>query len=103
MRVHVRSAFAALAVAGAATADPVVTITPPNGARFFPGQRFDIPAEATGKGRISATMAIDGKCQGISSPRNACPKWTEPSATTAGITLTPSLYGGFNLRGFSSN
>ena len=103
MRVHVRSAFAALAVAGAATADPVVTITPPNGARFFPGQRFDIRVEATGKGKFSATMAIDGKCQGFSSPRNACPKWTEPSATTDGITLTPSLYGGFNLRGFSSN
>jgi len=104
MRVHVRSAFAALAVAGAATADPVVTITPPNGARFFPGQRFDIRVEATGKGKFSATMAIDGKCQGFSSPRNACPKWTEPSGITDGITLTtPSLYGGFNLRGFSSN
>ncbi|TMB26509.1 MAG: alkaline phosphatase [Deltaproteobacteria bacterium] len=101
MKVDARSMLAALFVAGAATADPVVTITPPKGARFFPGQRFDIRVEAKGKGRFSATMAVDGKCQGFSSPRNACPKWTEPSATPDGI--TPALYGGFNLRGFSSN
>jgi len=104
MRVHVRSVLAALVVAGAARGDPVVTITPPDGARFFPGQRFDIRVEAKGKGKFSATMAVDGRCQGFSSPRNACPKWTEPSATTDGVTLTtPTLYGGFNLRGFSSS
>jgi alkaline phosphatase len=104
MRVSGRSLLAALVLAGAATADPVVTITPPNGARFFPGQRFDIRVEAKGKGKFSATMTIDGKCRAFSSPRNACPKWTEPSATTDGITTTsPTLYGGFNLRGFSSN
>ena len=103
MRVHVRSTLAALVVAGVAMADPVVTITPPSGARFFPGQRFDIRVEAKGKGKFSATMSIDGKCQGFSSPKNVCPKWTEPSATTDGVTLTtPTLYGGFNLRGFSS-
>jgi len=52
MRVHVRSTLAALVVAGVAMADPVVTITPPSGARFFPGQRFDIRVEAKGKGKF---------------------------------------------------
>src|SRR2546422_5265401 len=100
MRVHVRSTLAALVVAGVAMADPVVTITPPSGARFFPGQRFDIRVEAKGKGKFSATMSIDGKCQGFSSPKNVCPKWTEPSATADGVTLpTPTLYGGFHLPG----
>src|SRR3989441_9727772 len=103
MRVHVRSTLAALVVAGVAMADAVVTTTPPSGARFFPGQRFDIRVEAKGKGKFSATMSIEGKCQGSSSPKNVCPRWTEPSATTDGVTLTtPTLYGGFNLRGFSS-
>jgi alkaline phosphatase len=104
MKVHARSMLAALVVAGAAAAAPVVTITPPNGARFFPGQRFDIRVEAKGKGTFSAIMTIDGKCQAFSSPRNACPDETSRSATTDGITTTsPTLYGGFNLRGFSSN
>ena len=104
MMLLVRSMLAALVLAGPAAADPIVTITPPQGARFFPGQRFDIRVEAAGTGKFSATMSIDGKCQPFSSPRNACPEWTEPSATTDGITVAaPTPYGGFNLRGFSSN
>jgi len=96
MRVHARSMLAALVVAGAATADPVVTITPPSGARFFPGQRFDIRVEGKGTGKYAATLTIDGKPQPFTSPSDA----STPSATTDGV--TSAGYGGFNVRGFSS-
>ncbi len=76
----------------AAQAQPRVTLTPPNLARFVVGQRFDIRVEGQGKGPFSASLAIDGVPQHFSSGEQA-------SDTTDGIT-TPG-FGGFNLRGYS--
>lgn len=91
-----RLLLASLFIAGVASAAPTVTVTPPSGARFFPGQRFDIRVEAKGTGSYSATLSIDGVPQSFTSPSNAA----TPSAATDGV--TSAGYGGFNLRGFSS-
>ena len=87
--------FAALTLAGAAAAAPLVSVTPPQGARFFPGQRFDIRVEAKGTAPFSATLTVDGEPQAFSSPLDAA----TPSASTDGISKPG--YGGFNLRAFS--
>ncbi len=89
------SLFAALTLAGAAAAAPSVTVTPPQGARFFPGQRFDLRVEAKGTPPFSATLTVDGAPRAFTSPADAA----TPSASTDGISKPG--YGGFNLRGFS--
>lgn len=88
--------LASLLLAGAASAAPKVTVTPPQGARFFPGQRFDIRVEAKGTAPFSATLTIDGQPQAFTSPADA----QTPSATTDGI--SKAGFGGFNLRGYAN-
>ena len=94
MKIH-RGFTAALALAaGAGHALPTqVSITPPAGARFFSGQRFDLRVEGLGAAPFSATLAVDGVPQAFSSG-------AQNSAQTDGI--SSSGWGGFNLRGFSS-
>jgi alkaline phosphatase len=77
-----------------ALAAPTVSITPPNGARFVPGQRFDVRVEGEGTGPFSATLAIDGHPVAFSSG--------EPGTTTSDGISSPG-FGGFNLRGYSSS
>lgn len=71
-----------------------VNVTPPDGARFFAGQRFDLRVEGRGTGPFSATLAIDGVPQTFTSG-------AQNTTTTDGIT-TPG-YGGFNLRGYTNS
>src|SRR5215470_8312750 len=82
-----------LGAAGAVYALPTeVTVTPPNGARFAVGQKFDLRVEGKGTGPFSATITIDGvRLRFTSGAQN--------STTTDGITAAG--YGGFNLRGYS--
>jgi alkaline phosphatase len=83
----------ALAGAGNALAAPTdLQITPPNGARFLQGQRFDLRVEGKGTGPFAATLELDGKAIAFSSGE-------QNSAATDGITTAG--YGGFNRRGFS--
>ncbi len=70
-----------------------VTITPPNGARFLPGQRFDLRLEGQGTGTFSATIFIDGVQKQFTSG-------AQNTTTTDGITVAG--WGGFNLRGYTS-
>jgi len=80
--------------AGAAHALPTqVTVTPPSGARFLAGQRFDLRVEGQGTANIAATLAIDGVKQTFTSG-------VQDSPQTDGISAKG--WGGFNLRGFSS-
>jgi alkaline phosphatase len=77
---------------GAAYALPTsVAITPPSGARFLPGQKFDLRVEGKGTGPFRATIAIDGVAQTFTSG-------VQNSSTTDGIS-SPG-FGGFNLRGY---
>src|SRR5262245_16286098 len=56
------------AIGGAVFAAPTeVTISPYNGARFLPGQRFDLRVEGRGTGPFSATLSIDGDTQRFTS------------------------------------
>jgi alkaline phosphatase len=85
---------AALTSARVASALPSnVNITPPNGARFLSGQRFDLRVEGKGVGPFSATLSIDGVPQTFTSG-------AQNTTTTDGITVAG--YGGFNLRGYSN-
>ena len=70
-----------------------VTVSPRDGARFLPGQKFDLRVEGKGTGPFSATLKIDGVKQTFTSGK---PNSTE----TDGITLEG--WGGFNLRGYST-
>lgn len=70
-----------------------VSVTPPNGARFLPGQRFDLRVEGKGTGPFSATISIDGVQQAFTSG-------AQNSNTTDGISAAG--FGGFNLRGYSN-
>jgi alkaline phosphatase len=70
-----------------------VTVTPPDGARFVQGQRFDIRVEGKGTGPFSATLTLDGKPLEFTSGEQA-------STTTDGI--TSDGYGGFNVRGYAN-
>src|SRR5215475_1054896 len=80
--------------AGAVYALPTeVTVTPPNGARFVGGQKFDLRVEGKGAGPFSATIAVDGVPLRFTSG-------AQNSLTTDGITAAG--YGGFNLRGYSN-
>lgn len=71
-----------------------VTITPPNGARFLPGQRFDLRVEGQGTGPYSATIFVDGAQQQFTSG-------AQNTTTTDGITVAG--WGGFNLRGYTND
>jgi alkaline phosphatase len=85
--------IAGLFAAGAASAASTrVTVTPPGGARFLSGQRFDIRVEGKGVGPFSATLAVDGVPRAFTSG-------TQDSVDTDG--LSAPGWGGFNLRGFS--
>ena len=80
--------------AGTVLAEPRnVRVTPPNGARFLVGQKFDLRIEGEGRGRFHATLEIDGKPQKFTSGE-------QNSIGTDGI--SKQGYGGFNLRGYSS-
>jgi alkaline phosphatase len=74
-------------------APTLVSVTPPNNARFAAGQRFDLRVEGQGTGPFSATLAIDGVAQEFSSGE-------QNTTTTDGIS-SPG-FGGFNLRGYSN-
>ena|SRR5260370_34206709 len=56
-----------------------VTVTPPEGARFFVSQKFDLRVEGKGTGPCSATIKIDGIPRAFSSG-------TQNSSVTDGIT-----------------
>src|SRR6266404_1279008 len=71
-----------------------VTVTPPDSARFFVGQKFDLRVEGKGTGPFQATIMIDGVPQTFTSG-------TQNSTFTDGIT-SPG-FGGFNLRGYSNS
>lgn len=71
-----------------------VSVTPPNGARFFAGQRFDLRVEGKGAGPFSATIKIDGLGQAFTSG-------VQNTTTTDGI--SSAGWGGFNLRGYSNS
>jgi len=91
--VRVAALAAALAAASATSAAPTsVTITPPTGARFLEGQRFDVRVEGKGTGPFRATLKVDGAALGFTSG-------AQNTTTTDGI--TSAGWGGFNLRGFS--
>lgn len=68
-----------------------VSITPPNSARFLPGQKFDLRVEGKGTGPFRATIAIDGVPQTFTSG-------VQNSTTTDGI--SSAGFGGFNIRGY---
>ncbi len=88
------AALACYGVASIAMAAPTaVTLTPPNHARFFAGQRFDIRLEGKGNGPYSASLTIDGRSVAFSSGE-------QNSMTTDGISAAG--FGGFNLRGYSN-
>lgn len=83
-----------LGLSAAAHAAPTaVAITPPDGARFLEGQRFDLRVEGKGTGPYSATLAIDGRAQTFTSG-------AQNTSTTDGISSTG--FGGFNVRGYSN-
>jgi alkaline phosphatase len=95
--VHERARLALAAVllvaAGAALAAPTeVSVVPPSGARFIPGQRFDLRVEGKGTGPYSATVKVNGKQVAFTSG-------DQGTSTTDGI--TSAGYGGFNVRGYS--
>lgn len=70
-----------------------VSVTPPDGARFLVGQRFDLRVEGKGTGPFSATLSIDGIPQTFTSGLQNSDKTDE---------ISSSGYGGFNLRGYSN-
>jgi alkaline phosphatase len=80
--------------AGTVFAAPTeVVVSPPSGARFLLGQKFDLRVEGKGAGPFSATIAVDGVLLQFTSG-------AQNSLTTDGITAAG--YGGFNLRGYSN-
>jgi alkaline phosphatase len=82
-----------LAAGTQASASPTnVLVSPPNNARFLPGQRFDLRVEGKGTGPFSASVTIDGQPVAFTSG-------TQGSTETDGITLPG--YGGFNHRALS--
>src|ERR1700737_542774 len=86
--------IAALSGAPAAAAAPTkVTLVPPDGARFLRGQRFDIRVEGQGQGAYAAELWIDGEPRDFTSGQSG-------TSTTDGISAAG--WGGFNLRGASS-
>lgn len=99
MNTHLRQSVLALLLitASAVTTFALpsnVTITPPNGARFLPDQRFDLRVEGQGTGPFSATIFVDGALQQFTSG-------AQNTTTTDGITVAG--WGGFNLRGYTND
>lgn len=96
-RALIVMAAGAFFCAGAATttyALPTnVSVTPPNGARFLMGQRFDLRVEGRGTGPYAATIMIDGAPLTFTSG-------AQNTTTTDGISAAG--FGGFNLRGYSN-
>lgn len=87
--------FAGLACAiesGASAAPTNVTVTPPNGARFLKGQRFDIRLEGKGTGPFSGTLSIDGSPVAFTSGAQN---------TTTTDEISAAGFGGFNVRGYT--
>jgi alkaline phosphatase len=80
-------------IPAAHAAPTLVSITPPNNARFVAGQRFDLRVEGQGTGPFSATIAIDGVAKEFTSGEQG-------TTTTDGIS-SPG-FGGFNLRGYKN-
>jgi len=80
-------------LSAAHAAPTLVSVTPPNNARFAAGQRFDLRVEGQGTGPFSATLAIDGVEQEFTSGE-------QNTTTTDGIS-SPG-FGGFNLRGYKN-
>ena len=70
-----------------------VTITPAVGSRFLPGQRFDLRVEGQGAGPFAASIFIDGVQKQFTSG-------AQNTIATDGITVAG--WGGFNLRGYTS-
>jgi alkaline phosphatase len=83
----------ALVGASARAAPTEVTITPPAGARFLQGQKFDLRVEGRGTGPYAAALTLDGRPLAFTSG-------DQNTATTDGI--TSAGYGGFDVRGFST-
>jgi alkaline phosphatase len=75
---------------GVARAASDVTITPPPGARFLQGQKFDLRVEGKGAGPYAATLTLDGKPVAFTSG---------DQNTTATDGITSAGWGGFNVRG----
>jgi alkaline phosphatase len=69
-----------------------VIVSPPNNARFLPGQRFDLRVEGKGTGPFSASLSIDGQPVSFTSG-------TQNSLETDGI--SSAGYGGFNHRAYA--
>lgn len=83
----------ALAGGSAARAAPSsVSLVPPDGARFLPGQRFDVRVEGRGAGPYAATLRVDGVPVAFTSG-------AQGTLATDGISVPG--WGGFNHRGFS--
>ncbi len=82
---------AGVVAAPGALAAPTVRLTPPSGARFLEGQRFDLRVEGKGTGPFSATLTVDGIPLSFTSG-------AQNTLTTDGI--TSAGFGGFNVRGF---
>jgi alkaline phosphatase len=93
-RVLLLALLAFVGGAGTVMAKPKnVSVSPPSGARFLVGQKFDVRVEGEGQGKFHATLKIDGKPQKFTSGE-------QNSTDTDGISRHG--YGGFNLRGYSS-
>jgi alkaline phosphatase len=92
--IHTFAVIMIFVLAQLAAASPTeVSVTPPNGARFFAGQKFDLRVEGKGTGPFSAAIKIDGHSLNFTSG-------VQNSTATDGI--TSAGYGGFNLRGYSN-
>jgi len=84
-----------IGLAGSSHALPTnVSVTPPNAARFFAGQKFDLRVEGRGTGPFSASIRIDSVARAFSSG-------AQNTTTTDGI--SSAGWGGFNLRGYSNS
>src|SRR5262249_2910556 len=94
LRLSFLTATAMLALSGSSYALPTnVSVTPPDGARFFAGQRFDLRVEGRGTGPFSATIRIDGVARAFTSG-------AQTPTPTGGISSPGG--GGFNLRGYTN-
>lgn len=92
-RVAVRAAAALLGVLVALAAEaqvPRITLVPPAGARFLPGQRFDLRVEVDGAPVSAASLTVDGRPVPFTS-----------GAPAGDDGISPAGVAGFNLRGHS--
>lgn len=87
-------ALCALAAGSVRAAPTDVTLTPPAGARFLQGQKFDLRVEGRGTGPYAAALTLDGRPLAFTSGE-------QNTATTDGI--TQAGWGGFDVRGFSAH